>query len=182
MNIIPASITTNNDWHPYHMHDFYKPNPKINYVDGRYVTDILTEEVIDKWLTTYSNHFLFKYVDWPPRNDLEKYHWPVIISAQMCKGKNHFILRLLRKYAQNHGNRILVLGNRVALDYQQKKELAKLCGYHLQYDLDEKWKEKSEFGNITVLTYHKLAAYMKDTRWCRKFTFVVLDECHYFFS
>lgn len=41
-----------------------------------------------------------------------------------------------------------------------------------------------EFDNITVLTYHKLLRYFSrdDDAWFSKFYYVVLDECHFFYS
>lgn len=171
----------------------WHPNPKKNYVDSRYVADAITEETIERWRTTYSNWIAHKYeeIDYSPISYLSldyikpctlKYYYPVFMSAQTGKGKNYFVTHVLRKYAREKHLHILYLSNRTALDYQQKKELALLCGKHLCPEMDDKWKDECEFGNITVLTYHKLLSYLKTPGGKRTFDFVVLDECHFFYS
>ena len=155
-------------------------------VTGRYVSDVITEEIINEWVATinngrYRNRYVRQYVG-SDNKCSSYYYWSVFISAQTGKGKNYFVTHTLRQYAYSNNMNILYVSNRVALDYQQKKELARLSLTSIAPENHESWKEKEEFGRVTVTTYHKLADHMKDPEWCQKFNFVVLDECHFFYS
>jgi len=178
--------------------EWWEPKPKKNYLSSRYVADVITEDVIDRWRSEFSNytaHGIYPK-DWKHHREeayyrlyvpsgeyplLSKYYWPIFLSAQTGKGKNYFVTHVLRNYAYKNGLDILYLSNRVALDYQQKYELARLCGKFLGPKEDDRWKDECEFGRVTVLTYHKLRNYLKYNSK-RNFSFVVLDECHFFYS
>ncbi len=152
-----------------------------NYLKGRYVSDEITKDNIAKWVNTQCSQYYMRrgddYWDWTLG-----YRWPVFISAQTGKGKNYFVKYVLRSYVYDNHYRLLYVSNRVALDYQQKKELAELSLTSIASEKDDSWKEQEEFGRVTVTTYHKLGERMKDPDWCRKYQFVVLDECHFFYS
>lgn len=149
-----------NPWFPEN-----KMRPK--HMDAKYVSDAIGTEEILKW---HQGQFA------PPFH----YKHAVYISAQTGKGKNYFITHTLREVAIKNGESILYISNRVALDYQQKRDLANLTHSSMWPD----WEKQEEFSNVTVLTYHKLLQklYEKQNSWFRKFTYVVLDECHFFYS
>ena len=79
------------------------------------------------------------------------YRFPVIISAQTGKGKNYFVTNTLREFARKCEKEILYISNRVALGYQQKKDLANAIGSPLK-----DWENREIFENVRVLTYQKL--------------------------
>ena len=69
------------------------------------------------------------------------------------------------------------------MDYQQKRDLAELT--HNKLTVSENWEDREDFGNVTVITYHKLYDKLcseNSSEWFRNFTYVVLDECHFFYS
>ncbi len=126
----------------------------------------------------------------------------IIICAQSGTGKNHFITHELREYAREHGEKILYVSNRLALDYQQKKELHNMLdslqGFR-RVSNSEVLQNYCVFGNVTVITYHKLYKWMisqsqqgADTDNHRdafnfdtnpeSYRYVILDECHFFYS
>ena len=130
-----------------------------------YVSDAITENEIEKW-----------------KADAER---PVFISAQTGSGKNYFVTHNLREYAKKNGEHILYISNRVALDYQQKKELAALTNTKFRPNSPEDRIENIEdFSNVTVVTYQKLLHYFsqKPQGWFSSFCYVVIDECHFFYS
>ncbi len=137
-----------------------------------FVSEGISDKEIGLWTA-------FKY-------DPEKQSMPVIISAQTGKGKNYFITHNLREYALRNNQRILYVSNRVALDFQQKKELSDLTysNYHFPFGDVDALEKIEVFSNVTVITYHKLLRYFseKDKEWFASFDFVVLDECHFFYS
>lgn len=141
-----------------------------------YVSDGITDEEIARWLRRPERNF--SPIPYQP---------PVLISAQTGKGKNYFIMHRLREFAKQRGMSILYVSNRIALDLQQKQELAELTHLNRKIfpsDVD-RLEDIEEFSNITVLTYHKLYHRLLDknaNEWCKRFRFVVLDECHFFYS
>lgn len=154
-------------------HPLY-PKARMNFrkMQRGYVSDAISDEEIGTW-----NTWKYLYPRIPPR--------PVFITAQTGSGKNYFITHNLREYAKRYGERILYISNRVALDYQQKKELAKLTHTNLSWNQNVMtWENIEVFENVTVLTYHKLSEYLqsKEEAWFRSFAYVVLDECHFFYS
>lgn len=149
---------------------------KWTEMPNSYVSDGITDEEIARWLRR------------PERNlSPIPYQPPVLISAQTGKGKNYFIMHRLREFAKQRGMSILYVSNRIALDLQQKQELAELTHLNRKIfpsDVD-RLEDIEEFSNITVLTYHKLYHRLLDknaNEWCKRFRFVVLDECHFFYS
>lgn len=137
----------------------------LSNISDKYVSEILTDADIREWDYSQSNNG-------KPA---------VIISAQTGSGKNYFITHTLREYAKVNDQKILYISNRLALNYQQKLELSKLTHTKLRYD---EYEDHQNFSNITVLTYKKLYSYFiqDDTKWLNEFRFVVIDECHFFYS
>lgn len=161
--------------------DLFSPNYWLRRQEwtekpNSYVSDGITDEEIAGWLSR-------------PEKDFSPipYQPPVLISAQTGKGKNYFIMHRLREFAKRRGMGILYVSNRIALDLQQKQELAELTHLNRKIfpsDVD-RLEDIEEFSNITVLTYHKLYHRLlgkNANEWCKRFRFVVLDECHFFYS
>ena len=153
---------------------------------ARYLSDVLSDE-IDTWSPEA----------------------PVIISAQTGSGKNHFILEaLLPKIIEENPsqkNLILILNNRIALNRQTKRKLARLL---VEFTHNAKYITEIEkyftnegvdhiyinFDVVTVCSYHQL--YSRCNRPTRsvnapnfigsidisKFKYIVCDECHFFTS
>ncbi|MCI6866997.1 MAG: DEAD/DEAH box helicase family protein [Lachnospiraceae bacterium] len=162
-----ATITKRELFHPLY------PKALMNFheMPRGYVSDIISNQELENW--TQWKHL--RPIT-PPR--------PVFITAQTGAGKNYFITHNLREYAKRNGERILYVSNRVALDYQQKLELAQLTHTKLPWNPNTTtWENMEAFENVTVLTYHKLAEYLrdKDSAWFDSFGYVVLDECHFFY-
>lgn len=126
------------------------------------------------------------------------YKWvpstPVFISAQTGTGKNYFVQnelipKILEHNRQNNDNRqILVLSNRVALNYQNKLALAKIIDRYsgnskqsyvkqLEKLTDEQFNNFSNFGFVKISSYHQL---LSKKSLNQRFDFVVIDECHFF--
>ena len=107
------------------------------------------------------------------------YRFPVIISAQTGKGKNYFVTNTLREFARKCEKEILYISNRVALGYQQKKDLANAIGSPLK-----DWENREIFENVRVLTYQKLldCCNSEEAQKLKNYDYVVLDECHFFYS
>lgn len=153
---------------------------EINWreMDDTFVSEAIDDDEILKW---------DKYI---AKNSQEFVHTQsstyVLISAQTGRGKNHFIINRLIPHAMDHNKEILYISNRVALDDQMKRQVAKATHTeHLlkpcnRYDDDF----EGHFGNVTVLTYNKLINWFatKDDSWFLKYRYVVLDECHFFYS
>lgn len=162
---------------------FYKMPDTYTYISDAFPNNEKDENYIDevkRW-----DQFTPPQVDCFGRRLPEPHKYPVLISAQTGKGKNYFISHKLRKHAKKFDRRILYISNRVALDYQQKKELieatkSKYSIHRQSSDLEE----CEEFDNVTVITYQKLVKYFQteDKSWFEKFYYVIIDECHFFYS
>lgn len=143
---------------------------QVRHMEGQHVSDAIGSNEIFQWHQSKNEHpFIYG---------------PVFISAQTGKGKNYFITHTLREHALQSHEQILYVSNRIALDYQQKKELAKLSHVQIGKPGSHTWEDQEIFGNVTVLTYQKLFSYFleKPNEWFSRFTYVVLDECHFFYS
>ena len=146
------------------------PQMQIHTLDGEYVSQVITEDVL-------KNNFFRRWTV-----DAYKTTLPILISAQTGKGKNFFITHTLREYAKKYNERILYVCNRVALNFQQKQELAELTDTPVY--ADNQWETTEDFDNVTVITYQKLGHILSSeaTDFCSKFNYVVLDEAHFFYS
>ena len=118
---------------------------------------------------------------------------PVFITAQTGKGKNFFIEERLIPDAIENGKFILILSNRIALSRQIKTRIAKIIDALIpNSNLVKKLTKYSQeglddcsiFGNVHILSYQKfncIASKPKDPL-SPVFSFVVIDECHFFLS
>lgn len=125
------------------------------------------------------------------------YKWtpnvPVIISVQTGRGKNFFIQNtivpeILKHNRQNNDNQqILILSNRIALNHQNKIELAKIIDKYSNYNYsyenklnkltDEQLNDFFDFGSIKISSYHQL---LSNNLLNDDYAFVIIDECHFF--
>lgn len=125
------------------------------------------------------------------------YKWtpnvPVFISAQTGRGKNFFVQNtivpeILKYNRRNNDNqKILILSNRIALNHQNKMELAKIIDIHSNKNIsyenilkkltDEQINSFNNFENVKVSSYHQL---LHNNLLDDEYAFVVIDECHFF--
>lgn len=125
------------------------------------------------------------------------YKWtpnvPVFISAQTGRGKNFFIQNTIVPEILKHNRRcndnkkILILSNRIALNHQNKIELAKIIDIYSNKDIsyenilqkrtDEQINIFSDFGDVKVSSYHQL---LNNNLLDNDYAFVIIDECHFF--
>ena len=137
---IPVIVKVTNDKNYLFTPDYVPIEIPFQEMPDSYVSDAITENEIEKW-----------------KADAER---PVFISAQTGSGKNYFVTHDLREYAKKNGEHILYISNRVALGYQQKKELAALTNTKFRPNSPEDRIENIEdFSNVTVVTYQKLLHY-----------------------
>ena len=125
------------------------------------------------------------------------YKWtpnvPVFISAQTGRGKNFFIQNTIVPEILKHNRRcndnkkILILSNRIALNHQNKIELAKIIDIYSNKDIsyenilqkrtDEQINSFTDFGDVKVSSYHQL---LNNNLLDNDYAFVIIDECHFF--
>ena len=122
---------------------------------------------------------------------------PVFLSTPTGSGKTHFIIEeLVRGVLQSNKNHpgneahVLILSNRTMLNRQYKKKLfpildeyenvgspySDLNSDYTPKGLDSRWR----FGNVDILTYQQYCLHLEEIN--RKYSFVVMDECHFFTS
>ncbi|MDR0922922.1 MAG: DEAD/DEAH box helicase family protein, partial [Hungatella sp.] len=117
-------------------------------------------------------------------------HVPVGVFSGTGTGKNTFVEKVLIPDAKRKGKSVLLFSNRVALNRQTKKRLAKI--FELEYLVDrytdEGLDEFTDFGNLTVVSYQQLEAWINENSYKlgelkkKDFAYVVCDEAHYFTS
>lgn len=138
-----------------------------------YVSEAIGRAEISKW----RNYILDKY-------NPQSTH--LLISAQTGRGKNHFVTTELIPFARANGEEVLYISNRVALDNQQKKKIARAThtAFPTTGDNQRGYDYENTFGNVTVITYQRLLGWFasKDEEWFRRFRYVIIDECHFFYS
>lgn len=141
----------------------------------KFVNDVIDEKEILQWDEITKQTFISRGMS-------------VFVNAPTGSGKNYFVLHNLRNYTLRYGGRILYLSNRVALDTQMRKELAEITGVESKFDggvILDKYTE--DFGNITAMTYQKMARILLKHDSAldfldRKYKYVVCDETHFFVS
>ena len=113
-------------------------------------------------------------------------HWtpihPVLIDAPTGRGKSHLFKTELIPRALAQGKTILIISNRVALSSQQKIEILEILDNPLRrYLTDEGIRNTERFGSVSVITYHRLPAFLADPEnevFIANLLYVVADECH----
>ena len=146
--------------------DIYEFEFDFRQMPNGYVSELISNDEIEQW----NRQETIENIYWQP-------NLPVFISAQTGSGKNYFITHNLRLYAKEQGYNILYISNRVALDFQQKQELAKLTHVKL-YKNEESWENTETFDNVTVTTYQKLYKYFstKEKNWFKNFNMLCLTN------
>lgn len=88
----------------------------------------------------------------------------IIINAPTGTGKSHFITHKLYEYTKTVNGKILLLTNRTILKEQIESDVGRS-------------------RNIIVMNYQNLTKRLVETGFdISKFTYVVCDECHFFFT
>lgn len=114
------------------------------------------------------------------------YTTPIIISSQTGTGKNTFIENILIPYSKEMNKKILIISNRIAVNRQSKRRIAKIIGYDqcLEELTDIGLDRKETFDNVTIVSYQKLNSYLTNNSYINfnKFFIVIYDEAHFFIS
>lgn len=116
---------------------------------------------------------------WDPRN-------PVMIDAQTGSGKSTFVREVCIQRALQADKNALYLINRTMISTQQKKKTMEDIQSPLRQRLtDEGIEAQEDFGNIRIITYHKLPQFLNDEKnkeWISKLMYVFMDEVQFFTS
>lgn len=117
--------------------------------------------------------------EWNPQN-------AVLIDAPTGLGKTTFVYEELLPRALQANKNILLISNRVALSIQQKLQIMDIIESPDRGLLTDKGIQmKENFGNVCVITYHRLYNFLNDNtnaNWIQNIAYVIADEAHYFAS
>ena len=102
----------------------------------------------------------------------------IIISAPTGSGKTTFVLQKIVRRALFTLENVLIITNRNPLNVAYKTSIAKMTGLFGNYT-PEGLKATSQFKNIYIINYQGLESFLSKHKHIN-FTFVVMDECHYF--
>ncbi len=131
---------------------------------------VQTENVVDSLLSEVNR--------WAP--------WtPVLIHAGTGCGKSTFVLKVLVPLVQQHGGRLLLVSNRLALSAQYKRQLLEaLDPNRLHLLTPEGIAAEREIGCVTLCNYQGLVGFMESLKETnvRPYSYVVFDEAHFFTS
>ncbi len=107
---------------------------------------------------------------------------PVLIHAPPGRGKTTFANEVAVRRAIQGGKTALIISNRVAVSTQQKLKIMELIQSPLRGRLTDEGIRKTErFGPVSVITYHRLPAFLRDPeneKWIRNIGVVIADEIH----
>lgn len=156
-------------------------------IKGKYNTTIFGADIMD----AYKNFEIIdcsqaRYVSEGIGNDYEKWcnHTPVLICAPTGSGKNTFVLDILAPYVKSRNSYILLLGNRTALNLQQKRIL-----WNRTYSNpipDSVLADIEEFENVITLSYQEFGEMAQRQQLPDLLRYgishVVFDEAHFFLS
>lgn len=112
------------------------------------------------------------------------------IKAPTGSGKSYFVIHVLLKYIINQhiekeSKRVLYLVNRVVLKKQLEKALKEVENEVFE-DFDDREDVIGDY--ITITTYRNIETGLKKDRpeniirFLKKFSWVIYDECHYFYT
>lgn len=114
---------------------------------------------------------------WTPPN-------PVFIEAPTGSGKTSLIYQELLPRITLSGKNLLIVSNRVALSVQQKQAIMKHFDDPRQsIYTPEGIRRLEDFGQVRVLTYHRLPALLHDRdakQWLANLEYIIFDEFHFF--
>lgn len=134
----------------------------------------------------WSHEMSSQYVADALRDEMENWNCrePILIDAPTGKGKNTFICECCIPQVLECNKNLLYVSNRVALSTQQKRLiLEKMNSPYLKTLTDLGLAEQENFGNIQIITYHRLPSFLANpdnNSWCRNLMYVVFDESHFF--
>lgn len=112
----------------------------------------------------------------------------IFITAPTGSGKSYFMLHNFLKQVIKRGWRMLYLVNRRILKEQLKKELEEVEDEICEEFEEMGFSEISIENYITILTYQNIENRLQGKEcdeeiiFIKKFTCVVYDECHYFYT
>lgn len=147
---------------------------RVRSFEDDHIPDFVHTHTIDRRLALESLEQDFG--QWTPCS-------PVMLDFPTGTGKNYFVTHVLVPQAVSEGKNVLILSNRVALSVQQKLSLMdandprRVCLTH------EGIRRLEDFGNVKVLTYHRLASFIYsegNESWIRQLKYVIADEAHFF--
>lgn len=109
---------------------------------------------------------------------------PIMIDAGTGAGKTTWVYEECIPRAMHLEKNVLLLSNRIALSHQQKLKIMEITNSPKQGCLTEKGiREESDFGNVRVITYHKLPEFINEKgneEWISNLMYVIFDEAHFF--
>ena len=108
----------------------------------------------------------------------------VLLTAPTGTGKSHFILYDLLKWAIEKNYKILYLVNRKILKSQIETEIKNEVSLEMYRIFNGGVVNVQNY--ITVLTYQSIEKILKEdigkAKWFSQFSYIVYDECHYFYA
>lgn len=105
----------------------------------------------------------------------------LLIHAPPGMGKTHTVGHVLIPWAKSKGLDVAVICTRLANADQSKRNFVKAIGEgeRLQELTDMGLHRETEFGNVTIMTYHKLASLMQNhPASLRRYGALMFDEIH----
>ena len=113
--------------------------------------------------------------------DSATFETPILLSTQPGTGKTHGVLHGILPWAMEHDMKLLYVSSRTAINTQTKEQLIDITGQEqLKEELTrEGIRRKTDFGPVTVVTYHKLYQLMvMDPQSLSGYGIFVFDEVH----
>lgn len=147
---------------------------RVRSFEDDHIPDFVHTIPTDKHLAVYSLEQDLEF--WTPRS-------PVMLDFPTGTGKNYFVTHVLVPKAVAEDKNVLILSNRVALSVQQKLSLMDDNDPRRLYLTHEGIRNLEDFGNVRVMTYHRLASFIynkENETWIRQLKYVIADEAHFF--
>lgn len=118
-------------------------------------------------------------------DELTSFH-ATLIQAPTGFGKTHFILHEVLPRVLQEGGRMLLVSNRVAVSYQQKREVMELTNpSEIRCLTPEGILQKTDFGPVKIMTLQALDMFLASPEgkdYAKEVSVLVVDEVHYFTS
>lgn len=107
-----------------------------------------------------------------------------LIAAPTGFGKTHWVLYEILQKVNQHGGKMLLVSNRVAVSYQQKFEVLKLVApSELRCFTPEGVVKRTDFGPVKIMTLQALDLFLSNPagrEYAKEVSVLVVDEVHYF--
>ena len=153
----------------------------------------LKVKIVEEFESVNERFYIKKTIDAPNiieglKDDIDNMscRTPVLIDAGTGFGKTTFIYNECIPRAIERNKNVLIISNRIALSLQQKRTIMKITDSPKQKLLtDAGVKDECHFGNVCVITYHKLFSFVGDEKnkeWISNVMYVAFDEAHFFVS